>query len=89
MAVNEAPSWDLWVDFHRVDAAGLTHANVHDATGDVDLQQGRGQFILVGDHDADPAVAQVVEVRFDGVVLLRVPPGHADLHRQLLQPRPA
>ncbi len=85
--MNEAPSWDLWVDFHRVDAAGLTHANVRDAAEGVDLQQ--GQFILVGDADADAGVAQVVDVSTDGVVLLRVLPGHADLHRQLLQPRPA
>ncbi|MGH9272658.1 MAG: hypothetical protein ACRDZ2_15465 [Ilumatobacteraceae bacterium] len=87
MAMNEAPSWDLWVDFHRVDAAGLTHANVRDATGNADVLQGK--FILVGDDDADPGVAQIVEVRTDRVVLLRVLPGHADLHRQLLQPRPA
>ncbi len=87
MAAHEAPAWDLWVDFHRVDAAGLTHAHARDAAAGVVLE--RGQFIVVGDDDADPGVAQVVDVQSDGVVLLRVLPGHADLHRQLLQPRPA
>lgn len=81
------PSWDLWVDFHRVDAAGLTHADVRDASPGIDLQE--GAFIVVGDDDADPGVAQVIEVRNDGVVLLRVLPGHADLHRALLHPQTA
>lgn len=76
---------DLWVDFHRVDSAGLTHAHVDDATAGAHLEQ--GGFIVVGDDGADPGVAEVVEVRSDGVVLLRVLPGHAELHRELPQPR--
>lgn len=82
MADTPVPSWDLWVDFHRVDAAGLTHAHVRDASPGVDLKE--GSFVIVGDDDADPGVAQLVEVRRDGIVLLRVLPGHADLHRDLL-----
>ena len=87
VTAHEVPAWDLWVDFHRVDAAGLTHANVRHASAGVRFEE--GQFIVVGDDDADPAVAQVIELGREGVVLLRVLPGHADLHRQLLQPRPA
>lgn len=74
---------DLWVDFHRVDADGLTHAHVDD------LAEGReprtDEYLVVGDDDADPAVAQVVSVDADGVILLRVLPGHAKLHRELLE----
>jgi hypothetical protein len=81
--MSGAPAWDLWVDFHRVDAAGLTHAQVRDASPGVHLRE--GIFVVVGDEDADPAVAQVVDVGTDGVVLLRVLPGHADLHRHLLE----
>jgi len=33
-----------------------------------------GHCVIVGDEDADPAVARVVEVKADGVVLLRVLP---------------
>jgi hypothetical protein len=87
MAGHEAPAWDLWVDFHRVDSAGLTHAHVDDATAGAHLEQ--GGFIVVGDDGADPGVAEIVEVRNDGVVLLRVLPGPAELHRGLLQPRTA
>ena len=87
MTERTRPPWDLWVDFHRVDAEGLTHANLRDATAGERIE--RGAFIIVGDDDADPGVAEVVEVRPDGVVLVRVLPGHADAHRHLLQPRPA
>jgi hypothetical protein len=87
MASAAPPSWDLWVDFHRVDSAGLTHAHVRDASPGVELRE--GGFVVVGDDDADPGVAQVIEIRNDGFVLLRVLPGHADLHRELLHPQTA
>ena len=85
--MNGVADIDLWVDFHRVDAAGLTHANLRDASPGARIVE--DAFIIVGDEGADPGVAHVIEVRPDGVVLLRVLPGHADLHRSLLQPRTA
>ena len=81
------PSWDLWVDFHRVDADGLTHAHVDDLTAGVEPHT--GDYLVVGDEDADPAVAQVVSIAAEGVILVRVLPGHADLHRELLGNQPA
>lgn len=80
-------AWDLWVDFHRVDADGLTHAHLDDASPGRQIHP--GQYIVVGDEDADPAVAHVVDVNPDGVILLRVLPGHADAHRELLADQPA
>ena len=79
--------WDLWVDFHRVDADGLTHAHVDDLTAGVEPHT--GDYLVVGDEDADPAVAQVVSIAADGVILVRVLSGHADLHRGLLGNQPA
>jgi hypothetical protein len=84
--VSQDRRWDLWVDFHRVDADGLTHGSLKDASPDVAVEAGR--YLIVGDEDADPAVAQVVEVKTNGVVLLRVLPGHADQHLDLVAPRP-
>lgn len=81
MGVVEQRAWDMWVDFARVYEGGLTYGHLDDAAPGVDVKA-RG-YLVVGDDDADPGVAQVVEVRPDGVVLLRVLPGHADLHRQL------
>lgn len=83
--VAEIGQWDLWADFHRVDADGLTHASVEDATPGVQIEPGR--YLHVGDYDADLAVAQVVDVKANGVVLLRVLPGHARLHQALFEPR--
>lgn len=82
MDVHRTMAWDLRVDFHRVDADGLTHAHVDDLSEGIEPQA--DDYLVVGDDDADPAVAQVVSVDADGVILVRVLPGHADLHRELL-----
>ncbi len=79
-------AWDLSVDFQRVDADGLTHAHVDDLSSDAEAHL--GEYLVAGDEDADPAVAQVVSVSAEGVILLRVLPGHADLHRELLGSQP-
>ena len=80
-------AWDLWVDFHRVDSEGLTHASVEDAEAGVEVRTGR--FLVVGDEDAEPAVAEVVDVKENGVVLLRVLPGNAREHVEKLSRQPA
>lgn len=66
-------TWDLWVDYHRTDVAGLTHTNVRNARPGVALQQ--GTLVVVGNEDADPAMAEVVTVEPGGLVLVRVLPG--------------
>ena len=77
-----AMSWDLWLDYHRIDAEGLTHGNVRNAMPGVSLVPGR--FIVVGNEDADRAVAEVVRVEGRGVVLVRVLPGSVDEHADVL-----
>jgi hypothetical protein len=77
---NEA--WDLWVDFHWVDAKGRTHASLKDTRRGVRIEP--GACLVVGDHDAEPAVAEVVKIEANDVVLLRVLPGSADAHRDLV-----
>ena len=77
-------TWDLWVDFHIVDNDGLTHASTRDARAGVDVRP--GGYLVVGNEDADPAVAQVVSVDDAGVVLLRILPGPAEAHLTLLEP---
>ena len=76
----------MWVDFARV-YSGLTYGHIDDAAPGTAIAAGR--YLIVGDDDADPAVAQVVEVKDDGTVLLRVLPGHADQHATLVGPQPA
>lgn len=82
----EPGPWQMWVDFARV-YSGLTYGHLDDATPGVEIRAGR--YLIVGDDDADPAVAQVIEVKDDGTVLLRVLPGHAEQHVALVGPQPA
>jgi len=76
--------WDLWLDYHRRDADGLTHGNARNARPGVTLTA--GAHIIVGNEEADPAVAEVVRIDDDGVVLLRVVPGTVEDNRTLLHP---
>ena len=82
----ELRPWQMWVDFARV-YSGLTYGHLDDAAPGVDVRA--GGCLVVGDDDADPAVAQVIEVKADGTVLLRVLPGHAEQHATLVGPLPA
>jgi hypothetical protein len=75
-------SWDLWVDYHRTDERGLTHSNVRNASPGVELRT--GMHLVVGNEEADSAVAEVVEVLDDGTALVRVLPGPADRHLHLV-----
>ncbi len=76
--------WDLWLDYHRRDADGLTHGNVRNARPGATLVP--GAYIVVGNEEADSAVAEVVRIDDDGVVLLRVLPGTVEDNRTLLRP---
>jgi hypothetical protein len=75
-------SWDLWVDYQRTDERGLTHTNVRNAAAGVDPQP--GVHLVVGNEEADPAVAKVIEVREDGTALVSVLPGPAAQHMHLV-----
>lgn len=78
--------WDLWVDFMRTDGGGITHASARHAAPGVVLEV--GSHIVVGNEDAEPAVAEVVSVD-DGVVLVAVLPGPVSAHKALLRDQPA
>jgi hypothetical protein len=71
-------SFELWVDYHRTDGQGLTHTHVDDVEAQIELVP--GAFVVVGNEEADPAVAEVVSVEPDGLVLVRVLPGAAEEH---------
>lgn len=75
-------TWDLWIDYQARRADGLTPTLVRFGRPGASLKV--GSFVVVGADDAEPAVAEVVEVRDDGVVLVRVLPGPASDHRELL-----
>jgi hypothetical protein len=72
-------SWDLWIDYHRQDGDGLTHASVKDLSNGVSIAL--GDLISVGNEEADPAVAEVVSIDECGIVLVRVLPGAFEHNR--------
>ena len=79
--------WQLWVDYHRTDGDGLTHTSVKGVSPGVDLHM--GAFVVVGNEESDLAVAEVVDVDPSGVVLVRVLPGPAEDHLDLVGSRAA
>ena len=67
--------WDLWVDFQRRDSNGLIHADVRHLR---EKREGYsppalvvGVSLIVGNEDADSAIAEVVEV-LDDVIYLKI-----------------
>lgn len=74
-------NYDLRVDYHRTDGAGLTHTHVDALETEMELVP--GAFVVVGNQEADPAVAEVVSVEPDGFTLVRVLPGPAEDHLHL------
>lgn len=79
-------SWDLWIDYHRRDADGLTHGNVRNACPGSQLESGR--YVIVGNEEADAAVAEIVRFEDNGVVLVRVLPGSVQDNRAHLETVP-
>ena len=72
--------FDLWVDYHRRDADGLTHAHVDDVETGLELVP--GLFVIVGNSEADAAVAEVVDIDDDdGVIVVRVLSGPVEQHQ--------
>ncbi len=75
-------TWDLWVDYLRTDGDGLTHTSTRNVSPGVALRV--GEHVIVGNEDADSAVARVVSIGDDGVVLVAVLPGPVETHRGVL-----
>jgi hypothetical protein len=67
--------WDLWVDFQRRDSNGLIHADVRHLRekreGYAPPALAVGVSLIVGNEDANSAIAEVVEV-LDDVIYLRI-----------------
>jgi len=75
-------SYDLWVDFQRMQDDGRLLARARNARPGLHLDA--GMHVVVGCEDAEPAVARVEAVTADGSVELVVLAGPVDAHRSLL-----
>jgi hypothetical protein len=77
-------NWDLWIDFHRIDEHGLTLGSQRNARSGFKIRE--GDYIIVGEEDAGDAVARVMKYEAKtGIVRLKVFPGSAASHPNLLQ----
>jgi hypothetical protein len=74
--------WDLWIDYTAREPSGLTPTLVRCASPGVEVRV--GSFVVVGAEDAEPALAEVVEIGEHGIVMVRVLPGTVDQYRHLL-----
>lgn len=80
----DAPPVDIAVDFmDMTDDRSLWARLVDVRSGFVPIA---GHFVVVGDDDAEPAVAQILSVDIEGGITLKVLDGPVDRHRHLLTP---
>lgn len=75
-------SFDLWVDFQRMQDDGRLLARARNARPGLTLIA--GMYLVIGCEDVDSAVAQVLGVTADGSIELHLLPGPVDAHRALL-----
>lgn len=77
-----ADDYDIAVDFMDMTDDRRLWARAVDVRGGFDPAVGR--HAVVGDDDADPAVARIESIDADGNLELEVLPGSVESHRDLL-----
>ena len=75
---------DIAIDFMDMYDDGRVWARLADARPG--LVPVAGRYVIVGCHDASPAVAKILRVDHDGRIELEVLPGDVEAHRDLLTP---
>jgi hypothetical protein len=74
--------YDISIDFMDMRDDGRVWARLGDArVGFVPIA---GRHVVVGCRDADPAVAKILRVDYEGHIELQVLPGDVESHRDLL-----
>jgi hypothetical protein len=75
---------DIVIDFMDMRDDGRVWARLADTRpGFVPIA---GRYVVVGCHDADPAVAKILRVDHEGHIELEVLPGDVESYRDLLTP---
>jgi hypothetical protein len=76
----DQPVVELWVDDHQEYEPGVVHAHLRHAR--VPLDPRPGDYLVVGDDEIDPALAEVLSRDESGALRLRILPGPATRHRE-------
>lgn len=72
---------ELWVDDHQEYDPGVVHAHLRHARTPLDPRP--GDYLVVGDDEIEPALAEVSGRTEAGELRLRMLPGPASVHPQL------
>ena len=81
----ERPAVELWVDDHQEYEPGVVHAHLRHAQLPIDPRP--GDHLVVGDDDIEPALAEVLSRSGTGELRLRMLPGPATNHPELMARR--
>lgn len=79
MTVPEPPV-ELWIDDHQVYEPGVVHAHLRHARYPIDPKP--GDYLVVGDDEDPPLLAEVLSRDPSGVLRLRLLPGRPDSHEE-------
>ncbi|MCA1703954.1 MAG: hypothetical protein LC808_12080 [Actinobacteria bacterium] len=69
---------ELWVDDHQEYEPGIVTGHLRHAR--IPLDPHPGDYVVVGDDEVPPALAEVLSREMDGTLLLRILPGRPDSH---------
>ena len=72
------PPIELWVDDHQVYEPGVVRAHLRHARLAIDPRP--GDYLVVGDDDAPPLLAEILSRSGNGELRLRLLPGRPDSH---------
>jgi hypothetical protein len=79
------PAVELWVDDHQEYEPGVVHGHLRHARVPIDPRA--GDYLVVGDDDAPPVLAEVLGREADGELRLRLLPGKPAAHPEFLSRR--
>jgi hypothetical protein len=72
------PTVELWVDDHQEYEPGVVTGHLRHAR--LPLDPHAGDYLVVGDDEVSPALAEVLSRDADGTLRLRMLPGRPDSH---------
>jgi hypothetical protein len=75
---HREPTVELWIDDHQEYEPGVVHGHLRHARVPMDPQP--GDFLVVGDDDSPPVLAQVLDRSATGELRLRLLSGSPDSH---------
>jgi hypothetical protein len=76
--VAAEPKVELWVDDHQEYEPGIVTGHLRHAR--LPLDPHAGDYLVVGDDEVPPALAEVLSREADGALRLRILPGRPDSH---------